>query len=72
MQSRVLTLGVLVMQANAELQSRLQTLRSQPSPLALVQAKREENAKDKDKFNALLTNLQVMPGLHDVKQLAEQ
>lgn len=48
------------MQANAELQERLQALRNQPSPLTLVQAKREENAKDRDKFNALLDNLQVI------------
>lgn len=47
------------MQANAELQERLQAMHSQPSPLALVQAKREENAKDRDKFKALLDNLQV-------------
>ena len=62
----------LVMQANAELQCRLQAMHSQPSPLALVQAKREENARDKDKFNALLTNLQVMRGMYLVKQHAKQ
>ena len=46
-------------QANAELQERLQAMRSQPSPMALVQSKHQENSKDRDKFKALLDNLQV-------------
>lgn len=50
---------LVITQANAELQGRLQALQGQPSPLALVQAQREENVKDRSKFNALLENLQV-------------
>lgn len=47
------------MQANAELQKRLEALRSQPSALLQAQAKQEEHVRDRDKFRTLIDNLQV-------------
>ena len=47
------------MQANQQLQARLDALRSQPSALAHAQAKQEEHIRDRDKFKTLIDNLQV-------------
>ena len=48
-------------QANEQLQARLEGLRSQPSALALAQSKQEEHIRDRDKFKTLIDNLQVLP-----------
>lgn len=48
-------------QANEELQARLEALRSQPSALLQAQAKQEEHVRDRDKFRTLIDNLQVSP-----------
>lgn len=47
------------MQANEQLQARLDGLRNQPSALTLAQAKQEEHIRDRDKFKTLIDNLQV-------------
>lgn len=49
------------MQANEQLQARLEALRSQPSALVQAQAKQEEHVRDRDKFRTLIDNLQVCP-----------
>ena len=48
------------MQANEQLQVRLEALRSQPSALLQAQAKQEEHIRDRDKFKTLIDNLQVL------------
>lgn len=48
-------------QANEQLQARLEALRSQPSALVQAQAKQEEHVRDRDKFRTLIDNLQVCP-----------
>ena len=50
---------MLYVQANEQLQARLEALRSQPSALVQVQAKQEEHVRDRDKFRTLIDNLQV-------------
>lgn len=47
------------LQANDQLQARLEALRSQPSALVQAQAKQEEHVRDRDKFRTLIDNLQV-------------
>ena len=46
-------------QANEQLQARLEALCSQPSALVQAQAKQEEHVRDRDKFRTLIENLQV-------------
>lgn len=57
-------------QANEELQARLEALRSQPSALLQAQAKQEEHVRDRDKFRTLIDNLQVSPCLSTTKVYA--
>lgn len=52
-------MSLLYVQANEQLQARLEALRSQPSALVQAQAKQEEHVRDRDKFRTLIDNLQV-------------
>lgn len=49
------------LQANEQLQARLEALRNQPCALAQALAKQEEHIRDRDKFKTLIENLQVGP-----------
>ena len=52
-------MACLCVQANEQLQARLDALRNQPSALTQAQAKQEEHVRDRDKFKTLIDNLQV-------------